>query len=889
MRRWIDRCRLRLRTLLMRDRVERELERELQFHVAHQAEEYMAAGMSPDAARDAALRTFGPTARIEEECRDARRTSSIEQMARDLAYAVRVFRQSPTFTAAAILTLTLGFGANAAILGVVHGVLFRPLPFPQPERLVMLRETIGDVPVRASAPDYLDWRRQSRSYAKMGARTEAFVALSEGTAAEPERIDATRASASYFDTLDVRPLLGRLFTEADDRLGAERVVVLGEALWHRRFGGRREVIGRVVRLDAILHTVVGVLPASAALTEDADRVYVPLTLTNEEREATGMRLLEVIARLEPGVSMTAAQHELAAIMKSLEHVRPGSNTRVSGLVTPLAPTLVRDVRLSLSLLWGAVGLVLLVACANVANLHLSRNAARRKELALRLSLGATRGRIVRQLLAEHLALGLAGAAAGAGLGFVLFDFLVQALPPDTPRIAQAKLDLTIFLLTLGMGAVTSVVFGLVPALQLSRPSLQDSLKEGARTLAVPSKSVFGSSLVVGEIAVSIVLLVGAGLLVRSFLQLQNVSPGFETEGILTARLSLPAQRYQSDAAVVRFYDTLLERLQGVPGVISAAAITQLPLDQPGASMTTLIEGRPRPRHGDWANWPVFFDRGVTPDYRRTLGLRLLDGRDLTAADAAGRRRVALINQAAARRYWPNERAVGARIQPDDGDDRPVEIVGVISDTLHMGLNQEPQPEFYLPISQVSSMVWTVTDRSLTVIVRTAGDNAARLSTPVRTIVRQLDPELPVYAVRELDEIVARSTSSARTFTTLLVTFGAIALALAAVGMYGLVAFLVQQRHHEFGVRLALGCTGAGIRRLVVSRGMVLGTIGVTIGTAGALAGSRLLRSLLFQVSVTDPYVLAGVATLLLVVTAGACWIPARRAARVNPVALLRSA
>ena len=888
MSRVIDRCRLRVRSLLRRRSVERELQREIEFHLARQIEENEAAGMSAADARNAALRAFGPGGRIAEECRDTRGTRWLEHLAQDLAYAGRLFRRTPTFAAAALATLTLGFGANAAILTVVHGVLLRPLPFPEPDRLVLVREAVTGGTTSFTAPDYLDLRARASSFADLGAATEGAAALSGSGPSLPERVDMLRASASYFRTLQVQPRLGRLFADRDDREGAERVALLGEGLWRRRFNADPGVTGTAVRVDGVPHTIVGVVPASATLTEARDWLYVPLALTSQDRERSGMRYLTVIGRLREGVSLVAAQHEAAAIMKSLEAIRPGSNTRVSAEVSPLGASLVRDARLGLLLLWSAVGLVLLIACANVANLQLARSAARRKELALRLSLGATRGRIVRQLLAEHVALGAAGALLGAAAAFLLFDALVAMLPAGIPRIEQARMDLAVLSISLGLGVLTSLVFGLVPALHMSRPDLQDSLKEGGRTMAAPSRRLFGSALVVGEISLSLVLLASAGLLVRSFLLLQDVSPGFETSDLLTARLSLPAHRYPDGPSAVRFYERLVERLNARPGVSLAAATSQFPLDGGGPNMTVAIEGRPKPAPGDWEQWPIFHDRAVTPGYRATLGLELIDGRDLTEADAAsGPARVALINETAARRYWPDERAVGERIQSGDGDDRPVEIVGVISDTKHFGLDQDSRPEFFLPIAQASSLTWEVSERSLTILLKTDQDPAA-LVPALAGVVRELDPELPLHRVRTMDEVLADGTAPIRSFTTLLTVFGAMALALAAVGIYGLIASIVQQRQHEFGVRIALGATAAGIRRLVVGRGMVLAAMGVVLGVAGAIGATRALQSLLFEVSRTDPLVLTAVGALLLAVAAAACWIPALRAARVNPLALLRS-
>ena len=889
MRRFIDRCRLRLRSLVHRADVERELQREIEFHLARQIEENEAAGMPPAEAREAALRAFGAGGRIAEECRDARRTQWLEHLAQDLSYAARLYRRTPAFAAAALATLTLGFGANAAVLTLVHGVLMKPLPFPEPDRLVLVRERASEDVRRFTAPNYVDLRERAGSFVELGARTEGAAALGHGDGAvNPERVDLLRVSASYFRALGVRPRLGRLFTGRDDAEGAARVALLGEALWRRRFGADPNVTRIVVKVDGVPHTVVGVLPASAVLSEPPDRLYVPLALTAEDRERTGMRFLTVVGRLRPGVTMAAAQHEAAAVMRSLEALRPNANARVSADLLPLGASVVRDARLGLLLLWGAVGLVLLIACANVANLQLSRGASRRKELALRLSLGATRGRIVRQLLAEHVGLGIAGAALGAAAAYLVLDALIAMLPEGVPRIEQARVDLTILSFSLGLGVATSLLFGLVPALHMSRPDLQNSLKEGGRTLAAPSRLVFGSGLVVAEIALALVLLVGAGLLVRSFLRLQDVSPGFDTSGILTARLSLPEQRYSDSASAVRFYDRLVERIGAIPGVARAAATSSFPLDDGGPSMVAFIEGRPKPAPGDWDTWPMFHDRSVTPGYRASLGLALIDGRDLTEADAAGPVRVALINETAARRYWPGSRAVGQRIRPDDGDDRAVEIVGVIADTRHFGLDQEPRPEFYLPLPHVAPFVWDVSSRSLTILVRTARDPASLVPELAR-VVRDLDPELPIYRVRTMDEVLADTTAPMRSFTTLLAVFGAMALVLAAVGVYGLVASLVQQRHHEFGVRLALGATGAGIRSLVVGRGIVLAAAGIAIGTLVAVAASRAIQSLLFQVSRTDPLVLAGVAGLLLAVSIAACWIPAVRAARVNPLALLRSA
>jgi len=889
MRRLADRLVLRLRSLVRRDAVERDLEREMAFHLERQVEENLAAGMPPQAARDAARRSFGPAARIAEECRDTRRTRWLEQLAQDLSYAGRLFRRTPTFGAAALATLTLGFGANAAILTLVHGVLMKPLPFPDPGRLVLLREASAGGTMSVTAPNYLDLRERTGSFTELGASTEGAAALSGGGhGARPERVGVLRASASYFRALGVQPRMGRAFSDRDDREGADRVALLGEALWQRRFDGDPGVVGRVVRLDGVPHTIAGVIPATATLGEPSDWLYVPLALTAEDRARTGMRFLTVVGRLRPDVAPPAAAHEVAAVMTALEAVRPNSNANISAELRPLGESVVRDARLGLLLLWGAVGLVLLIACANVANLQLSRSMARRKELALRLSLGAARGRLIRQLLAEHVALGVAGAGLGAVAAYLLLDALVAMLPPGIPRIEHARLDLVVLGLSLGLGAVTSLVFGLVPALHMSRPDLQDSLKEGGRTLAAPSRHVFGSALVVGEVALSLVLLAGAGLLVRSFLHLQSVSPGFETSGILTARLSLPEEAYPDPAATVRFYTTLVERLEALPGVRAASATTQFPLDGGGPSTVAFIEGRPRPAVGDWENWPMFHDRGVTPGYRASLGLPLIEGRDLTAADAAGPVRAALVNPAAARRYWPGERAVGQRIRPDDDDQRPVEIVGVIADTKHFGLNEDPRPEFFLPIAQVAPFSWDVSDRTVTILLKAEQDPAA-LAPALARVVRDMDPELPLYRVRTMENVIAAATGPMRSFTTLLSVFGAISLMLAAVGVYGLVASLVQQRHHEFGVRLALGSTEAGIRALVLGRGLVLTGIGVGLGVVGAIGASRAIQSLLFQVSRTDPVVLASVAALLLGVAAVACWIPALRAARVNPLSLLRSA
>jgi len=798
----------------------------------------------------------------------------------DLRYAARQLVRNRGFTIVAVLTLTLGIAANTAIFSVIRGVLLRPLPFPEPEQLMLAVGVIGDRRAGVTAPDFIDWRA--------GSRTLDLAALATYNANltgidEPERVTAARVTANYFTVLGVRPLLGRVFTPDEEPEGAPHVVVLTEGFWRNRLGADSSALGRMLTLDDIPYTIVAVMGASAEALQNGENLWVPLALRRNEIAATGARFLDVVARLHPGVKRERASDELQAIAAHLKDVRPWSNKDVNAQLVPISEVVVGDSRRPLLLLFGAVGLVLLIACANVANLLLVRATAPGRESAIRTALGAGPSRLIRQLLTESVVLALLGAAGGLVLAAWGTGLLVQALPAGTPRLDQVRLDGMVLVFTLVVATLTGIVFGLAPALRAARPDLVSELTETARGSGGPRRRRLGAALIVAEIAVALVLLVSAGLLLRSFAAVTRVDPGFDAEHVTAVRIALPGGRYGSPAQSVLFYQSLIARAREVPGVQESAVASSVPFGNAGFSLSIAIEGRPAPARLE--DTPVIFPRAISAGYFHAMGIRLLEGREFESTDRSGALRVGIINETAARRFFPGESSLGRRFKPDD-DGGMLQVVGVVSDVRGFGLSSEPRPELFLPIEQAPPTHWEWTGRAMSLVVRAGTD--AHLDGGLRDAVWSLDRSLPIYSIWRARDLIARSVAPRRLFMLLIAGFAGVALLLAAIGIYGVMAFTVSQRNREMGIRVALGAVRQDVFRLVVGRAMALTGLGLAIGVAAAVAATRLLTQSLYGVRPTDPATYLAIAALMCVVTFVASYLPARRAARVDPMVALRN-
>ncbi|HEY7508922.1 MAG TPA: ABC transporter permease [Vicinamibacteria bacterium] len=791
----------------------------------------------------------------------------------DLRHALRLLRRSPGFSAAAALTLALGIGANTATFAVAHAALVRPLPFAEPERLVAVvgRWPQGDgTPL--SPPDFLDYRRDARAFAGWGAHTIGVQPLALTGGGPPEQVSAALVSAGFFETLGVAPALGRTIAPADEQVMVPDVVVLGHGVWQRRFGGDPAVVGRTIVLEAHPRTVVGVMPRGFAYPVEAE-VWLPLPLREAEFQVRRFHFLRATARLAPAATAAGAQAELETIAGRLARDFPDSNQGWSARVVPLREHLVGDGRRPLLVLLGAAACVLLVACANVGNLLLARGAARRRELAVRAALGGSRARLARQLLIESALL----AAVGGGLGTLLAAWLGDALAALAPDALPGARDLRAGGAVLAFSAaatlITIALFGLLPAWRVAAADGAEALKDGGRAKG-PARPRGRRLLVASEVALCLVLLAGAGLLVKSLARLVRVDPGFRADGVVTTAVRLPPARYEG-AAMVRFFDAVLDRVARSPGVTAAGAISQLPLGGGGGDTYFTIEGRPL-GPGQKLNAQI---RVATPGYFPAMDIPIRAGRDLDARDRENAPAVAIVNESFAREFFPGEAAVGRRLVIDMGDPVAAEIVGVAGDVRQFQLGFAPVAEMCLPLAQSPRMAMTLAVR---------GSSPATLPETVRAAVAGVDPQQALGPFRAMGDLVDGSVAPSRLQAALLGSFAGLALLLAGVGLYGVVAFSVAQRAPEFGVRMALGASRGTILRLVLGEALVLALAGIAAGVAGALALGRTLAALLFEISPRDPVILAVVGATLALVALLAGYVPARRAAGVDPLAALRS-
>jgi putative ABC transport system permease protein len=796
----------------------------------------------------------------------------------DLRYGARMLLKNPGFTLVAVLTLALGIGANTAIFSVVNGVLLSALPYPHPEQLAMVwcdnrRQGIRDD--ITSYPNFVDWRDRNKTFQGMAGMTSADFHLTG--AGEPEEIRAAIVSIDFFQLIGVSPVLGRGFTAEEEQPGRDRIVVMSHGLWQRRFGGDPGMLNKTISLSGIPNIVVGIMPPGFHFPENTD-LWRPLAPNEGMRAARGGFFLPVVGRLKPGVTRAQAQADLDVIANQIEQQYPD----MAGYGVNVVPVLeqsVGPIRRALMILFGAVGFVLLIACANVANLLLARAAVRQREVAVRSALGAHAWRIVRQLLTESMLLAVLGGALGVLLAWWGLRLLVDLSPANIPRLENIRLDGRVLWFTLGLSLLTGLIFGLAPALQTTHLKLSETLKEGGRTGVGGGRAQrIRGAFIVAEVALTLALLVGAGLLVRSFWRLQQVNPGFKADNLLTLRLTLPRSRYTDGVQAVSFFERLQERLAALPGVVSASAASDIMLRRLATSAGFTIENRPQDPSELALELP--FDR-VQPNYFQTMGIQLLKGRAFTPQDARDRPKVAIVNETFVKRYFPNEDPVGKRFT--FGDARPnaqwITIVGVVRDTKRQGLDQPIRIESWLPLAQEPS-------GSMEVVLRTRGDPLA-LSTAVREAVWSLDRDLPIPSIQSMEQILSARVAPRRLNMLLLGMFALVALILAAVGIYGVMSYAVTQRTHEIGIRMALGAQSGDVIGLVLKQGMMLTLAGVVIGLAATFALTRLMASLLFDVSATDPITFVAIAILLTGVALVACWIPARRATKVDPMVALR--
>jgi predicted permease len=860
-----------------------DVEAELAFHVEMRVRELVEQGETPERARRLALERFGDYEGARQECvainqrrkRHMQRTEFLTELRQDVGYAFRMLRRTPAFTAAALLTLALGIGANSAIFSVVHGVLLESLPYRDADRLHRLQMLYPDGTRYSalSAPDFMSLQRDARVFEQIEAYDFAPLTLTGG--GEAQELSGALVTAGFFELLGFEVPIGRAFRADENRPGSANVLVLSHGFWQRLFGGDAGILGRTMSLNARQYTVIGVLNREARMFQDTD-VFAPLEYneTFDASTARGRRSEFLGAIGRAGSNLTAPQidAELNSIGERLQREFPDTNGRLTFASTPLRDIIVGDVQRPLLMLLGAVGFVLLVACANVANLLLARGSARHGELSVRAALGAGRARLVRQLLTESVILSLGGGVLGLLLAYVSTEALIAAKPADLPRLDQVGLDATVGLFTLGAASLTGLAFGMIPALQATNDHLLLGLQESGRSSGGGRRGTrLRSALIVAEMALAVILLTGSGLLVRSFIELTRVDPGFEPDGAIAVRISL--FQYTNGDQVRSSVAAIEDRLRGLPGVTAVASGTVLPLGGLGSLNDFAVEGAPPPPPN--VNQEIAV-AGVTPDYFRAIGTQLQRGRFFTALDHEKAPPVALLNEAAARRWFPNEDPIGRRIVSGPG---PREVVGIVRDVLQRNPGEPAVPQMFLPYAQRTS-------RTIRVIVRANGDTLA-LAPAIRDQIRSLDPNLPLADLVPLNEMVSRSIARPRFYTSLLTLFAAVALALSATGIFGVMSYTVAQQSKEIGIRMALGARTADVLRNIVGHAMMLAGIGVVAGVIAALALGRLIRNQLFGVSVFDPLTIATVIGVLFTSAAVASLLPARRAAAVDPMSAFR--
>jgi putative ABC transport system permease protein len=880
---WLRELARRLKMLVHRRQFDADLEEEMRLHLELRQQQQIESGVNPDDARAASRRQFGNATVLREKSHTAWGWEWLEHLVQDVRFGLRMSGKSPGFTAAAVLTLALGIGANTAIFSLVNGVLLRPLPYHAPHRLTIVWEKNSDgTRDNVGYATYLDWKAQNQSFEQLALYASWQPVLQVG---EPEQLNGLRVTSNYFRTLGIHPELGRDFLPEEDNPASLRVVILSHSLWARKFSSDPNIVSKSIAMNATSYVVAGVLPASYESLMNQDprggTVEIWRVLGYDVSQAWACRTchhLIAIGRVRDGVDFAQAKAEMDTISAALTVAYPKEYSAAGVILTPLGEQLLGQASTPLYILLGAVSFVLLVACANLANLLLARSTNREREVAVRSVLGAGRGRIARQLLAENCVLALLGAAVGLIPAYWTPRVLATLGTGDLPRLDAVRLDWRVLAFTASAALLTGIISGLAPAYRLSKTDLHESLKEGTRGSASGTSRGLRGLLVVSEVALSLTLLVGAGLLLRSFSRLLTVSPGFDASHVLTMRTSVLGQRYSDNKILRQFFADAVERLRALSGVESAAAASQIPLggniDRYGFHAEGKINANPE------------LDESaerycITPGFLTTLRIPLLRGRDIAPADSEGAPGVMLINETAARRIWPGEDPLGKRVKVG-GVDRPwLTVIGLVGDVHHVGLDAAPDMQVYIPHAQ-----WPFPDSDMTFVLRTAGPPTA-LASAAREVIHSLDGTQPLSRVMPLEAYVGLSVQGRRFALVLIGAFAAIALLLSVVGIYGVTAYGVAQRTREIGIRMALGAQGREVLGLLLRQGLLLILAGTILGVAASLALTRFLASMLFEVKPTDPMTFALVVALLVCVAVLACWIPARRAMHMDPMTALR--
>ena len=878
---WLGILTDRVRALFRRDAVLGDIDEELRSHIEMEAEANRELGMTSDQARREAEKSFGNVGSIRDLAYQVKGGGLLETFLQDLRFSFRMLRKHPGFTVVAVLTLSLGIGANTAIFSIVNAVLLRPFPYEAPEQLVIPGESKTGTRGGSSLtyPNFADWKDERKVFAGASVvrSNENYNITGSG---EPERLLGRLVSAGFLTTLGVKPLLGRDFVVDDDRQGATPTVILSYGLWTRRFGNDPNMVGKQVTLNNLAYTVVAVTPQTFQYDLDAD-VTIPIGLSAERFKARGADPgVRAVVRLKPGVSIQQAETELDTIYARLEQQYPDVNTGRRVFLTPLHESFVGDVRQPLLILLGSVGLVLLIACANVANLLLVRSSARQREMSVRVALGASGWRITRQLLTESVLLAVIGGALGVLLARWGTSFIAYQLPDGIPRLHEASVDMRVLIFTVGVSLLTGLLFGLAPALKASRLNLTESLKEGDRGSS-DNRHRLRSVLVVAEVALTLTLLVGAGLLIQSFRRVMEVNPGFRPSNLLTMQVSV---NNPDGNQVSNFFQQLQENVRRLPGVQSVAVSNGLPLGVANNPMFIVI-GRPLPEKG---KEPGATRYTVSPDYFKTMGIDLLRGRGFDDRDTPSSPLVMIIDEALAQQFFPNEDPLGKRIAQSTSGTPSYEIIGVAQHVEQNSLDGQGsrRPQFYLSFNQIPIDRLPGSTRRINVLTRTSVEPST-LAPAVRGEITALNKDQAVFNVRTMEQIVSQSVAPRRFSTMLLTAFALVALLLASIGIYGMMSYAVAQRTREIGLRMTLGAQRGNVLRMVIGQGMKLALLGVAVGLVASFALTRTMKSLLFGVSATDPLTFVGIAGLLTIVALMACWVPARRATKVDPIIALR--
>jgi putative ABC transport system permease protein len=885
----------RLRSPFWRGSVDREVDDELQFHVEMRTRELIAGGLDPDAARRTAVQRFGDIKQVNTKCRqigkrrnrDMRRTEYLSELIQDITFACRQLWKTPGFSLVAILTMALGIGATTAIFSAVHAVVLRPLPLPGPDRILAVYENYRGRRGNVSAGNFVDGVAPAAAFTDVTAIQ--YSSFNLATAGNPERVVGARTTAPFFRVFGVEPERGRAYTADDDQPGRDHVVVLSHRLWTRQFGADASILGRQITLNGRPHEVIGVMPARFDFTAGSEELWVPIAFTPERKAQHDEHYLQVYGRLGPDATAARAMSDLERHAEQLRKAFPRENPELGFLTVGVMEELVGDYRRRLFILLGAVGFVLLIACGNLANLLLARGAVRANELAIRAALGAGRARIIRQLLTESVVLALASAVLGLALAAWGIRALIAAAPEGVPRLEQTTLDPVVLGFTLVVACASAILFGLAPALRAARTDVQAVLKAGGRGAASSGvRDRLRTGLIVAELAIALLLLVGAGLLIRSSLALQRVNTGFDPTAVLSARLALPAAEYASREQVVATFTQIAEAVSQIPGVRSAGMTSQVPMGGGGNGNGLIPEGRPF----DLRSAIPARLRIVTPGYIETMRIPVLGGRTLNAADRRGAQKVMVISESLARTAFPDQNAVGKRIAccefEADGKSPDFKVVvGVVGDVRWRGPGEAPSPEFYLPLDQVPPEAWGWTQNTMYVAARTGLDPTA-MQAPLQAAVARIAPGVPLFNVRTMEQRLGESLATARFNTLLLTLLGIVGLVLAAVGIYGVIAYFVTRRTQEIGVRIALGATRGDVVKLIVREAAWPLALGIVVGLALSAGLTRVLQAQLFEVAPSDPLTFVTVACALGVIGLSASLIPARRAASVDPTRALQT-